>query len=70
MTSRRLSLLGSSEQRPEALLLEMPIIREHVGEPLAPHDFHRDAVNQAVLFIRPGVIEFEACHECRVGFAG
>ena len=45
------------KQNAEAFLLEVVIIGEHIGEPFAPYDLHRDAVRQAILFILAAFIE-------------
>ena len=45
------------KQRPEPFLLKMPVIREHVRKPFPAHRLHRDAIRQAVAFVRPSLVE-------------
>ena len=36
---------------------EMPVVGQHLGEPLAAHHVHRHAISEAVFLIRTGLIE-------------
>lgn len=45
------------EQRPKSLLFKVPVIREHFGQALPSHRLHRNAVRQAVTFVRTAVVE-------------
>jgi len=48
-----------AEERPEALLLEMPVVGEHVGQSFPAHGLHRDAVGEAITFVRSGGVKIE-----------
>jgi hypothetical protein len=53
----RACLLYIPEQRSESFLFKVPVIREHVSQAFAPHRLHRNAVRQALTFIRTAIIE-------------
>ena len=51
-TSSRLA-----EQRPEAFLLEMLVVRKNLGQTFVAHSLHRNTILKAVAFVRPGAIQ-------------
>jgi hypothetical protein len=51
------------ENRPEAFLLEVLVIGQHVCQTFAAHGLHGDAIRKAVAFVRPGLIKFKSGEE-------
>jgi hypothetical protein len=49
-----------AEQRTEAFLLKMPVVGENFGQPFLAHRLHRNAICQAVAFVRPRSVESHA----------
>lgn len=54
------------EQHFETFLSEVVVMRQNLADAALAHDIHRDAVCQAVAFVRPCFVESEAGHECFV----
>lgn len=51
------------EQRPESFLFKVPVVREDVAQTFPPHRLHRNAIRQAITFIRAAVVERQALRE-------
>jgi hypothetical protein len=45
-----------AKQGVEAFLLKVPVVRQHMGQSFLPHRLHRNAICQAVPFVRSGLI--------------
>src|SRR2546423_14602628 len=58
-----LSLSGLPEQRAQAFLLKMTIVRENLRQSFLAHGLHGDAIREAVAFARAATVEFETCQE-------
>ena len=44
-----------SQQNVETFLSEMGVMRQHIGDALLTHEIHRDAVREAVGFVRNAI---------------
>ena len=65
---RRWRGIGSSwEHDPKALLGKMAVVGEDVGEALAAHDLHGDAICQAILLIGARLVQGQGIQESRPG---
>jgi hypothetical protein len=49
--------LASSEQEAETFLAKVMVVCQHVRNAMFAHDAHRDAIGQAVAFIKTRLIE-------------
>jgi len=52
-----------AKQRPEAFLFEMLVVGENFFQSFPLHRLHRNAIDQAVAFVRAGEIKIETEHE-------
>lgn len=55
------------EQLGKPFLREVIIMRKDFGDPFLPHHEHRDAICQAVAFVRAGFVEGKAVQKRLVG---
>ena len=51
----------SAEKGQKAFLLEMPVVRENLGQPFPPHRLHGNTIRKAVALVRPRMIELQPC---------
>ena len=51
---------GFPEESTETFLLEMGIIRKHLGDALVTHRLHRNAVRQAVTLVQTHAVKIQA----------